>query len=1016
LTDVTILGIIKRWFNPHFEMSSYQAYFSSKKWISLAVIILLFFSSNLNGRSLKSDSLFKANPLGNPNEELRVHRASTLWFSITNYGQYGSFGENFTDPETGQPAPSAMFPAGSGLEYLFLGSIWIGAIADGETLVSVGHDGWERVHELNPDTVPLGGIVKNPLLADNEYIAVFTDTFTDPRFTGTDNYDGPHRPLGIEITQHSYSWVSPPFNDFVILDYKIKNIKNKKNKKNKFLSNVYIGIYIDGDVLHPNLDPGGFRDDVTGFLERYVFSKTDTIYDIAWIADNDGVAENKYNVFDSASPLGVLGVKFLGSSFSVQKKSYHWWISYAFVPTWDWGPWKQSNFDQYGYFLNNNLGTPTGDAAKYFLLQNGEIDYDEIYTTINHTDEGWMLPSLDPALILDYANGFDTRFLFSFGGFDLAPGDSATFAIAVVAGDSMHRDPSHFNFKFPHQAIYFFDDLAFNAKKAQDAYNSGYTLPVPGPPANFKVENLPDNKALLAWSKKESIDIRGYNLYKSTISGNYSEPLNENLITDTLYVDTNLTEAGTYYYTVACVDSSGNAGLKSKEISVLAGRPHPASGLKAKTGNGMINLVWNRHSEEDVYKFKIYRTEDTVNFILVDSVSFDTAYTDYTVQNGTIYYYRITVIDFLNLESFPSDTVFALPMAFDRGVLIVDETNDIAIGNFSDTTLVNTFYQNLYSAYSSEYWNNLPFSLTLTALSPYSILVIHSEDVGPTIYLETMAILKNYARAGGKILIVGNKGIIPVGGYTNKSEFFNFSPNSFGYQYLHLASGYQPFVYVKQFVGAKSQKQGYPDVEVDTAKANKLYPNFYGDNFGRLPLAGYFVPLDSTVEILYTFVAADSDTATFAILNEQPCGMLIKTETYQAVFLDFPLFFLTQASASALVQTILKEFEKPTGVDPKEPQVSRPKTYLLNQNYPNPFNQSTTISYSLSKASHVNLTIYNLLGRKVRTLVDESQPVGYKTIAWDGQDNKGHSVSSGIYFYRLKTIGFEEAKKMLFLK
>ncbi len=996
-------------------MSGHKVCLSLKQWISVVAVTLLFFTSNLNAKSLKSDSLFKATPLVQPNEELRVHRASNLWLSITNFGNLGGLGifPHF-DPETNQPAPYAMFPAGSGLEYLFQGALWIGAIVKGETLVSVGEDGWESTTELHPDTV---GIVKRPLLADNEFIAVFTDTITDPHFTPPDPFDGPHRPLGIEITQHSYSWISPPFNDFVILDYKIKNINNPKNRKHKTLSNVYIGIYIDGDVHNPNLDPAGYTDDVTGFQKKYVFGKTDTLNDIAWIADNDGLASNRTSSFDSTSPLGVLGIKLLGSSLPIQKKSYNWWFS-SDSSVFDFGPWTLADSllrpELFPGRSGNVLGTPSGDKAKYFILQNGEIDYDQIYLPIDHTDEGWLLPPFSGSTLIEFANGWDTRFLYSFGGFNLAPGDSATFAIAVVAGDSMHRDPSHFNFKFPYQALYFFDDLAFNVIKAQDAYNSGYTLPAPGPPANFEDKNLPGNKTLLTWAKKEAIDFQGYNLYRSTISGNYSEPLNQNLITDTLYVDTNLTEADTYYYTVACVDSQGNSGIKSKEISVLGGRPNPPSGLNTKTANGLVNLVWNRHPEEDVYKFNIYRTQDKVNFTLLDSVALDTVYTDNTVQNGTIYYYRITATDFFNLESFPTDTVYALPMAFDQGILIVDETNDMWVGKF-DTTEVNSFYQSLFETDTVAYWNNLPFSLTLTSLSPYPIVVLHSEDINPS-DLATMGLLKDYARAGGKILMVGNRGIVKVGESSNYGGFFNFKNNSFGYQFLHLASGYQPSVYVKQFIGAKSQKEGYPDLEVDPVKADSLFPNFYGDNFGRLLLVGYFVPRDTAAQILYTFVAADSDTATFDTLNAQPCGMLIKNSTYQAVFLDFPLFFLTYASASALVQKIIAEFNQPTDVKLKDPRSASYKTYVLQQNYPNPFNQTTNIVYNLPQGSFVNLTIYNLLGQKIKTLLDEKQTPGLKTIAWDGKDSQGKTVSSGIYFYRLKTEKFEESKKMLLLK
>lgn len=89
---------------------------------------------------------------------------------------------------------------------------------------------------------------------------------------------------------------------------------------------------------------------------------------------------------------------------------------------------------------------------------------------------------------------------------------------------------------------------------------------------------------------------------------------------------------------------------------------------------------------------------------------------------------------------------------------------------------------------------------------------------------------------------------------------------------------------------------------------------------------------------------------------------------------------------------------------------------VVNQNYPNPFNPQTSISYSLGKASHVQLTVFNVLGQKVVTLVDEHQPAGLHEVTWDGTDAHGHGVAGGIYFYRIATDDFRTTRKMLYLK
>ncbi|MCK4653896.1 MAG: S8 family peptidase [Candidatus Cloacimonetes bacterium] len=88
----------------------------------------------------------------------------------------------------------------------------------------------------------------------------------------------------------------------------------------------------------------------------------------------------------------------------------------------------------------------------------------------------------------------------------------------------------------------------------------------------------------------------------------------------------------------------------------------------------------------------------------------------------------------------------------------------------------------------------------------------------------------------------------------------------------------------------------------------------------------------------------------------------------------------------------------------------------LNQNYPNPFNPTTTINYSLKENSKVSLNVYNIKGQKVKTLLNENLEAGNHTVIWNGVDNNGKSVSSGIYFYKLKTETHEEAKKMILMK
>ena len=96
---------------------------------------------------------------------------------------------------------------------------------------------------------------------------------------------------------------------------------------------------------------------------------------------------------------------------------------------------------------------------------------------------------------------------------------------------------------------------------------------------------------------------------------------------------------------------------------------------------------------------------------------------------------------------------------------------------------------------------------------------------------------------------------------------------------------------------------------------------------------------------------------------------------------------------------------------------TRPEVFALANNYPNPFNPATTIKYALPQAADVVLTVYNVLGQPVRTLVAENQTAGRYVVEWDATNDSGHRLSSGMYFYRLQAgEDFRDIKKMLLLK
>ena len=93
-----------------------------------------------------------------------------------------------------------------------------------------------------------------------------------------------------------------------------------------------------------------------------------------------------------------------------------------------------------------------------------------------------------------------------------------------------------------------------------------------------------------------------------------------------------------------------------------------------------------------------------------------------------------------------------------------------------------------------------------------------------------------------------------------------------------------------------------------------------------------------------------------------------------------------------------------------------PKTFYLSQNYPNPFNPTTRMDVGLAAPSHLTVAIYNVLGQKVRTLVDEERGAGVQTMIWNGNTDAGIQVATGLYFVRMNAGSFTQVRKIMMMK
>jgi len=159
-----------------------------------------------------------------------------------------------------------------------------------------------------------------------------------------------------------------------------------------------------------------------------------------------------------------------------------------------------------------------------------------------------------------------------------------------------------------------------------------------------------------------------------------------------------------------------------------------------------------------------------------------------------------------------------------------------------------------------------------------------------------------------------------------------------------------------------------------------------------------------------TLTPAQSVTRSFtqSISKNAPAGLYtlsFKAGTYPNTVIDSKSFTFTKSA------TILT-----TGVVTSEDDIALPDAFILEQCHPNPFNPSTSIRYGLKTESWVTIKIYNVLGEEVVTLVDEPQRAGYQTVTWNGRNQAGQLVASGVYVYKMFAGGSAQTRKMFLAK
>jgi len=500
----------------------------------LAALILSFGAESVYARAelpLNTIEPAYAKPsVEGPNLAIEVHRANRMALAVTNNGFFGSgYMGRPIDPETGKPAMSCEYPINSNIEYLWTAALWFGAVIGSDTLVSIGAGMYYWNKELWPDAGERGRMIRRSSLphsinysldarSEEEMFARYTDTLTHSNYVRVDPFDNrPHQPLNIEVEQTSYAWSYPYAEDFVLLDFKIRNIGRFP------IQQMYIGVIVEAIVYHTSKSDADetWRDDICGY-KRTIPSPLwpgfeDTVR-VAWVADNDG--DPVGNRFDFTSPTSVTATRVIRTPSENLEYSFNWWVTH-FNPALDWGP-RQVTDDKPFRDFGPTFGSTPGDRNKYYILSTREFDYDQLECALSHSGQGWLPPPHDA---VDYADGENPIYLLSFGPFDVDPGDTLPVTLAYIAGEDFHHDPKALDTIFEaynprrYQDQLDFTDLGLNSMWAEWIYdNPGFDTDNDGDSGKYRwivdtVDVAPDSiriDSTRAWYKGDGVpDFRG---------------------------------------------------------------------------------------------------------------------------------------------------------------------------------------------------------------------------------------------------------------------------------------------------------------------------------------------------------------------------------------------------------------------------------------------------------------------------------------------------------------------------
>ena len=527
-------------------------------------------------------------------------------------------------------------------------------------------------------------------------------------------------------------------------------------------------------------------------------------------------------------------------------------------------------------------------------------------------------------------------------------------------------------------------------------------IQIPSDVKNYFLYDVGNGSSLsLSWSPNTEPDLATYKIYVGLSPGNYYQSF---MTTDTSFIINNLNEGTKYYIAVSAIDSDENEGFLNERNIIPYSIPLAPFNFMAKPTPQLINLSWDKNKELDLAGYNIYRSESlTGSYFKINNTTYvDTFYQDNSVMAGQFYYYFIRAVDNQLNEGINSDTVRSRLVSLDRGILLVDETKDGDGSLLNPTDLqVDEFYQQILGSFNKTDYDILTEGVvTLSDLGAYSTIIWQADDnMDFTAAQSAQSVIREYLDYGGNVIYSGYR---PSRAFQNNTLLTaKYNPGMFIYDYLKIDSSSSNLL--SRFIGAVPYSSTYSVIYVDSLKTS------LSDDYHLKGIETIFPNSEGTA--IYSYDTYFDTTTSQGRLKGKPVGVEYLGTDYKSVILSFPLYYMNLDQAKTLLENILiNKFNELTGVN-EDNHNYIPSAFALRQNYPNPFNPSTSIRFEVSNNKFVSLKVYDVLGNKVATLVNEEMAPGSYSVTFDAI-----RLSSGIYFYTLQAGSFWETKKMILLR